>query len=63
MNNFKPAKPEKEIISMRISRSTLLEIDKLAADCDMSRNELLNQCIEFALKNLDKRVVKKQTEH
>lgn len=59
MDNFKPIKPEKEIISIRINRRTLAEIDKLASDYDISRNELINQCIEFSLKNIDKKQTKK----
>ena len=53
MEKFVPQKTEKEIISIRISSDTLSLIDNLAADTDISRNELINQCIEFALRNLD----------
>ena len=53
MENFKPKKPEKDIISIRINHDTLLQIDKLANESDMSRNELIIQCIDFALSNLD----------
>ncbi len=53
MEKFVPQKTEKEIISIRISSDTLSLIDKLATDTDISRNELINQCIEFALRNLD----------
>ncbi len=31
----------------------LSDVDKLAARIDISRNELINQCIEFALSNLE----------
>lgn len=52
MENFIPQKPEKEIISIRISRKTLTEIDQVATQNDISRNELINQCITFALRHL-----------
>lgn len=52
MENFIPQKPEKEIISIRISRKTLAEIDQVATQNDISRNELINQCITFALRHL-----------
>ena len=53
MPKFIPKKYEKEIISMRISSSVLSEIDKKAAAIGISRNEFLNQCVEFALANMD----------
>lgn len=59
MSGFLPQKPEKDVISIRISTAVLSEIDKLASDIDISRNELINQCIEFALRNLDTNSIKK----
>ncbi len=56
---FRPKKTEKEVISIRIDNTTLSKIDNLAADIDISRNELINQCIEFALSNLDNGSIKK----
>ena len=53
MPNFIPKKPEKEVISMRISKDILEILDEKAAKADMSRNELINQCILFALNNMD----------
>ncbi len=53
MENFRPIKPEKEVISLRISCDTLQELERYAAAADISRNELINQCILFALKRLD----------
>ena len=50
---FIPRKPEKEVISMRISTEILAEIDEKAAKIDISRNEFINQCIRFALANMD----------
>lgn len=53
MPKFVPKKPEKEVISMRISVDTLQEIDKRAAKFEISRNELINQMIDFALANME----------
>ena len=52
MEKFIPRKQEKEVISMRIASETLKELDRKAAAFEISRNELINQCIEFALANM-----------
>lgn len=53
METFRPVKPEKEIISVRLPSSLVQEIEKRAAAADISRNEFINQCILFAMKHLD----------
>ena len=53
MPKFVAKKPEKEIISLRISADTLQEIDAKAAAIDISRNELINQMIAYALANME----------
>ena len=53
MEKFIPKKHEKEVISMRISTETLEKIDEKAAKTGISRNELINQCIAFALANME----------
>lgn len=53
MEKFTPKKSEKEVISMRISTDILMEIDRKAAQIDISRNEFINQCIAFALSHMD----------
>ena len=53
MAKFIAKKPEKEIISLRISVDTLQEIDAKAAAVDISRNELINQMIAYALANME----------
>lgn len=53
MNKFLPKKPEKEVISMRIPTDVLEKLDKRAAAFEISRNEFINQCITFALANMD----------
>lgn len=54
MNDFNPVKQEKTVISIRLSVDMLKAIDKVSSDTDISRNELIIQCIEYALKNLHK---------
>ncbi len=49
---FVAHKPEKEVISMRISVETLHTLDHKAAEAGISRNELINQMILFALANM-----------
>ncbi len=53
MPKFVARKPEKEVISMRLSVDTLKEIDDKAAAVGISRNELINQMIAYALANMD----------
>lgn len=53
MEKFLPKKSEKEVISMRISTDVLMEIDRKAAEIDISRNEFINQCIAFALSHME----------
>ena len=53
MPKFVARKPEKEVISMRISVDMLKEVDDKAAAVGISRNELLNQMIAYALANMD----------
>ena len=51
MDVFKPVKNEKIVISIRIDRDTLLAVDNMANETDISRNEVIIQCIDYALKN------------
>lgn len=53
MSKFVARKPEKEVISMRISIDTLKEVDSKAAAVGISRNELINQMILYALANME----------
>ena len=52
MENFKPIKQEKVVISIRVNTDTLNYIDKISTRADISRNEFIVQSIEYALKNL-----------
>ncbi|MGN1421264.1 MAG: ribbon-helix-helix domain-containing protein [Eubacterium sp.] len=54
MDNFKPKKLEKDVISIRITTDLLEQVDKIACKNDISRNELIVQCIEYAINNMDK---------
>ena len=51
MDGFKPIKNEKTVISIRIDRDMLELVDSMANEADISRNEMIIQCIEYALKN------------
>ncbi len=57
MNKFKPGKKaqnnEKVVVSIRIDNETLNKIDNLANKVDISRNELINQCIKFSFDHLE----------
>ncbi|MGN0181915.1 MAG: ribbon-helix-helix protein, CopG family [Candidatus Ornithomonoglobus sp.] len=56
MEQFIPKKQEKEVISIRIHCDMLAEVDNLAAKIKISRNELINQCIEFAMQHIDETI-------
>ena len=53
MAKFVARKPEKEVISMRIPLEILQVLDDKAAEIGISRNELINQMIQFALTNME----------
>lgn len=58
MPKFQPYKKsllsnEKIVISIRLDESKLANIDDIASKVDISRNELINQCIEYALNNIE----------
>ena len=53
MKKFIAKKPEKEVISLRIPSEVLRTIDDKSAEIGISRNELINQMIQYALDNMD----------
>lgn len=57
MNTFQPSKKpinnEKIVVSVRMDISRINKIDEIANKIDISRNELINQCVEYALNNLE----------
>ena len=57
MRYFIPKKSDKEVISIRIDSETLKEIDMESANIGISRNEFINQCIEFALEHMEHKAI------
>jgi len=53
MVKFIPTKSEKIVISIRMENEKINKIDEIANKIDISRNELINQCLDFALENLE----------
>ena len=53
MKKFVAHKPEKDVISMRIPTEILKTVDDKAAKIGISRNELINQMIQYALDNME----------
>lgn len=49
--SFWPNKHEKIVISVRIDKSLIDKVDKVASEANLSRNEVICQSIEFALDN------------
>ena len=64
MTRFQPFKKpllnDKIVISIRLEEQKLKELYELAGKTDISRNELINQCIEFALNNLEENDIRKE---
>lgn len=52
MEEFKPIKTEKTVISIRLDVNMLKNIDEISAKTDISRNEFIIQCIDYAIKNM-----------
>lgn len=59
MDKFIVRKPMKEVISIRIPTETLNRIDEKANFVEISRNEIINQMIDYALSNMDETESKK----
>ena len=53
VKKFIARKPEKEVISLRISSDILKTIDNKSTEIGISRNELINQMIQYSLDNMD----------
>lgn len=52
MSDFIPKQYKKDPITIRIDFEKLEKLDLLAKKYSLSRSELINQCIDFALKNM-----------
>ncbi len=53
MKNFIPKQYKKEPITLRVDLTKLQLIDKLAEEYNLSRSAFINQCIDYAIKNMD----------
>ena len=51
---FIPKQYKKDPITIRVGADKLERIDQLAAQYDMSRNEFINQCIDYAMEHIGK---------
>lgn len=54
MANFIPKQYKKEATTIRLDSEKLEKIDKMAAKYSISRSAFINQCIDYALENMDK---------
>lgn len=61
MIKFNPTKNEKIVITIRIEDYRVDELDKIANKLNISRNELISQCLDFAIKNIDLKDVKEKS--
>ena len=52
MDIFMPRQYKKEQITIRIPFDKLEQIDRLAAAFHMSRSDFINQCVDFAVRNM-----------
>lgn len=52
MEKFQPHKADKEVTTIRIPTDVLNQIDMKSAAYGISRNEFINQCILYALRNM-----------
>ena len=60
MKEFKLPNIEDEqsvLKTIRIKLATLKKIEKLSEDSNLSVNRIINECIEFALDNLDEKSI------
>lgn len=60
MIKFNPTKSEKIVITIRIEDYRVEELDKIANKLNISRNELISQCLDFAIKNIEFKNVKQK---
>ena len=52
MEEFKPTKTEKTVISIRLDVNMLKNIDEISVKTGISRNEFIVQCIDYAIKKM-----------
>ncbi len=51
MQNFIPKQYKKEVISLRIDSEKVRNLERLAEENHISRNEFIVQCIDYALQH------------
>lgn len=51
--SFIPKQYKKATITIRIEEELLQNVDKLATRLDITRSELINQCVAYALEHMD----------
>lgn len=54
MLEFNPSKIEKQVITIRLETALLKQLDDLSSAIDISRNEFILQCINFAIEHYPK---------
>lgn len=52
MAEFIPKQYKKEPITIRMDFDKLEKLDRLASEYNISRSELINQCIDYALEHI-----------
>lgn len=52
MQNFIPKQYKKEVISLRIDSDIVRNLERLAQENHISRNEFIVQCIDYALQHI-----------
>jgi len=52
MKNFIPKSYKKEQITIRLDIKTLARLDQISKANELSRSELINQCVDYALENM-----------
>lgn len=52
---FIPKQYKKDPVTVRIAQDKLENIDRAAAEFGMSRNEFINQCIDYAMEHMQKK--------
>ena len=58
MKRFQPVKSDKIVITIRIEDYRVEVLDRIANKINIIRNELISQCLDFAIKNIDFKEVK-----
>lgn len=55
MDKFIPKPYKKEPISLRMEIERIAQLDRLATKYDLSRSELVNRCVEYAISHMTDR--------